>query len=139
MVDVGLNRRNNDGSIFSSLVIDRSLRARRLNISADKSLPSKRNVLPHVIIGAEAFPLLLNLKRPYLGEEAVDESLYPRNLGNQTISFKLCYTHWLFYSINVIVSAADCRSKWTALRNNFCKAMRKRKTTCGQAATKVKP
>lgn len=64
-VDVGAYGRNSDGGIFRSSQLGKQLQAGTLNVPENKPLPETNTVLPHVIVGDEAFPLLPNVMRPF--------------------------------------------------------------------------
>lgn len=73
-VDVGAYGRNSDGGIFRSSQLGKQLQARTLNIPEDKPLPETNTVLPHVIVGDEAFPLLPNVMRPFPGTQTANNA-----------------------------------------------------------------
>lgn len=75
-VDVGAFGRNSDGGIFRSSQLGKRLLAKELNLPKDKALPHTDTVLPHVIVGDEAFPLLSNLMRPYPGAQTSNNEAY---------------------------------------------------------------
>lgn len=72
MVDVGGYGKNSDGSVFANSNFGKRLRDEKLDFPDDMSLPGTEIVMPHVIIGDEAFPLHKNLMRPYPGNELLN-------------------------------------------------------------------
>ncbi|XP_071051369.1 uncharacterized protein [Onthophagus taurus] len=66
-IDVGAYGKNNDGGIFKNSALGRPLNGGTLNIPGPKKLPGSDTLMPHVIVGDEAFPLTTNLMRPYPG------------------------------------------------------------------------
>ncbi|XP_023228048.1 protein ALP1-like [Centruroides sculpturatus] len=64
-VDIGAYGKNSDGGIFSNSIIGKALPADTLNVPEEKYLPGTEILMPHVIIGDEAFPLKTYLMRPY--------------------------------------------------------------------------
>lgn len=68
-VDVGAYGRNSDGGIFRSSTLGKKIIAKNLNIPEDKALPQTNTILPHVIVGDEAFPLMTNVMRPFPGAQ----------------------------------------------------------------------
>lgn len=64
-VDIGAYGKNSDGGIFSNSTIGKALAANTLNIPEEKYLPGTETLMPHAIIGDEAFPLKTYLMRPY--------------------------------------------------------------------------
>ncbi|XP_064469592.1 uncharacterized protein LOC135384316 [Ornithodoros turicata] len=57
-----------DVGIFQNTDFGAQLASRCLDIPQPKKLPKSSVQLVHVIVGDEAFPLLLNLMRPYPGK-----------------------------------------------------------------------
>ncbi|XP_067000348.1 uncharacterized protein [Anabrus simplex] len=70
MVDVGALGKNSDGGIFSNSIFGRKLQQNKLDFPPDKILPGTNELMPHVIVADEAFPLQRNLMRPYPGDES---------------------------------------------------------------------
>lgn len=66
VVDVGAFGKNSDGSILRN-----------------SHLGKANDILPHVIIGDEAFPLSTNLMRPYSRDKA------QRNEGKKVFNYRL--------------------------------------------------
>ncbi|XP_055308525.1 putative nuclease HARBI1 [Sitodiplosis mosellana] len=64
-IDVGSFGREGDSGIFSRCNLGKSIKESFLPIPPPKKLPDTDVVLPHVILGDEAFPLLPNLMKPY--------------------------------------------------------------------------
>lgn len=70
VVDIGAFGKNSDASILRNSNLGKGLQNGTLNILSPKILPGGNDVLPHVIIGDEAFSLCTNLMRPYSGDDA---------------------------------------------------------------------
>lgn len=68
-VDVGAYGRNSDGGIFRSSRLGKKLMSKKINFPPPKLLPQTNSMMPHVIVGDEAFPLLPNVMRPYPGPQ----------------------------------------------------------------------
>lgn len=64
-VDIGAYGRNSAGGIFASSKLGKAIENNMLNIPNDKPLPETDKVMPHVLVGDEAFPLSKHLLRPY--------------------------------------------------------------------------
>ncbi|XP_022197965.1 protein ANTAGONIST OF LIKE HETEROCHROMATIN PROTEIN 1 [Nilaparvata lugens] len=64
-VDVGAMGRFSDGSLFSSSALGKKLMKGNLLLPEPKLIPSIDNPVPYVLVGDEAFPLSVNLMRPY--------------------------------------------------------------------------
>lgn len=83
VIDVGSYGKNSDGAIFSSSALGKLLRSNQLQIPPDKALPETNILLPHVIVGDEAFPLSVNLMRPYPGHQTAN------NEENRIFNYRL--------------------------------------------------
>lgn len=64
-IDVGSMGRFSDGSIFSSCELERRMVTGRLKLPNPAEIPSFPHKVPYVFVGDEAFPLMVNLMRPY--------------------------------------------------------------------------
>lgn len=64
-VDIGSYGKNSDGGIFSNSKLGKCVARNKLNILEDRKLPHTDILMPHVIVGDEAFPLKTYLLRPY--------------------------------------------------------------------------
>ncbi|XP_031328030.1 putative nuclease HARBI1 [Photinus pyralis] len=64
-VNLGVNGRVSDGGIFHRSSLARALNNNSLNIPPPDFLPGTRNTAPYVIVADDAFPLLINLMKPY--------------------------------------------------------------------------
>lgn len=65
VVDVGAFGKNSDASILRNSSLGKGLQDGTLNIPAHKIPLGGTELLPHVIVGDEAFPLCTYLMRPY--------------------------------------------------------------------------
>ena len=65
MVDVGTNGRVSDAGVFSNSKFGQMLKEQRLHIPMAEALPDFDVILPYVIVGEDAFPLMVNLMKPY--------------------------------------------------------------------------
>ena len=67
IIDVGQYGSSADSGVFSRSEMGRRFFQRQLNIPPPKALPGAPNIgiLPHCIVGDEAFPLRIDLMRPY--------------------------------------------------------------------------
>ncbi|XP_030749371.1 protein ALP1-like [Sitophilus oryzae] len=71
-IDVGAYGRNSDGGIFANSAIGKKLLKNTLDLPQDKSLPGTNEIMPHVFVGDEAFPLQKHVMRPYPGNEILN-------------------------------------------------------------------
>lgn len=65
--DVGAHGREGDSGIFASSDLNDGLSKNSLNLPPPELMPFSDRVMPYVIVGDEAFPLMQNLMRPYPG------------------------------------------------------------------------
>lgn len=72
VVDVGAHGKNSDGAIFRESKLGKSLVSNTLNIPSPRALPNTNVVLPHVVVGDEAFPLHTNIMRPFPGSQVAN-------------------------------------------------------------------
>lgn len=62
LVDVGVNGRNSDAGVFAASQIATAIES---NIPPPTQPPDWNTAFPHVIVGDEAFPLKVNLMKPF--------------------------------------------------------------------------
>lgn len=65
VIDVGAFGKNSDASIFRTSSLGKGLKDGSLHLPPPKLPPGGNTILPHVIVGDEAFPLCTYLMRPY--------------------------------------------------------------------------
>lgn len=63
-IDVGSFGREGDSGIFSRCNLGKAIKENTLQIPSPRKLPGTNVVLPNVVLGDEAFPLLTNLMKP---------------------------------------------------------------------------
>ncbi|XP_055616627.1 putative nuclease HARBI1 isoform X2 [Toxorhynchites rutilus septentrionalis] len=72
-IDVGSKGRFPDGNIFDNCILKRKMMNRQLHLPELKGLPGREDiVVPYVIVGDAAFPLMENLMRPFPQRRVVD-------------------------------------------------------------------
>lgn len=64
-VNVGVNGRVSDGGVFRDSDLALAIASNRLNIPGEKPLPGRTKPVPHVIVADAAFPLSLNISKPF--------------------------------------------------------------------------
>ena len=67
MIDVGAEGKQSDGGIFSSSVFGQHLENGTLNLPGPTALPNSNEAAPYTLVADEAFPLRVNIMRPYPG------------------------------------------------------------------------
>ncbi|GFS36723.1 DDE Tnp4 domain-containing protein [Trichonephila inaurata madagascariensis] len=73
-VDVGSYGREGDAGIFLKSEIGRKIRNNTFNVPPPKALPGTDTVIPHVIVGDEAFALHQNLMKPYPRQQSLHDA-----------------------------------------------------------------
>ena len=68
LVDVGDCGRHSDGGVLSNSSFGKALEDKSLALPDSHQLPGMADKLPYVFIGDEAFPLKVNMLRPYPGK-----------------------------------------------------------------------
>lgn len=69
---MGAYSRNSDGRIFVNSAIGKKLLKNVLDLPQEKSLPGTNEILPHVFVGDEGFPLHEYIMRRYPGREMLN-------------------------------------------------------------------
>lgn len=64
-VDVGCNRRISDGGVFKNSSLYKAMENKNLNIPAPKVMDDGCTELPYVIVADDAFPLSVNIMKPF--------------------------------------------------------------------------
>ncbi|XP_050305580.1 uncharacterized protein LOC126742819 [Anthonomus grandis grandis] len=82
-VDVGAYGKNSDGGIFASPNMGKALLQNSFNIPPDKSILGTNIIVPHVIVGDEAFLLNKHSLRPFPGSQIKN------NISKKTFNYRL--------------------------------------------------
>ena len=72
-IDVGSYGREGDAGIYLKSKLGQNIRTNTFNIPPPKSLPGTDNIVPHVIVGDEAFALHENLMKPYPRRQSLND------------------------------------------------------------------
>ncbi|XP_059222658.1 uncharacterized protein LOC131996767 [Stomoxys calcitrans] len=75
MVEVGINGRCSDAGVFAQSKLKQMYDDYGLNLPAPEMLPLTEDVVPYVIVGDDAFPLLENLMKPYSRHNLTEEEI----------------------------------------------------------------
>ncbi|GFU02559.1 DDE Tnp4 domain-containing protein [Trichonephila clavipes] len=73
-VDVGSYGREGDAGIYLKSEIGRRIKNNTFNVPPPKALPGTDTVIPHVIVGDEAFALHQNLMKPYPRQQSLHDA-----------------------------------------------------------------
>ncbi|GFU07569.1 DDE Tnp4 domain-containing protein [Trichonephila clavipes] len=73
-VDVGSYGREGDAGIYLKSEIGQRIKNNTFNIPPPKALPGTDTVIPHVIVGDEAFALHQNLMKPYPRQQSLHDA-----------------------------------------------------------------
>lgn len=66
-VDVGTNGRTSDGGVWGKSQLKRAMDNDQLNIPGAKKLPGTNVFAPYVMVADDAFPLSMNIMKPFAG------------------------------------------------------------------------
>ena len=72
-IDVGSYGKEGDSRIFEKSVMGRQIRTGTFNFPTEKALPGSGIVLPHVIVGDEAFRFTKHMMKPYPKNQAAED------------------------------------------------------------------
>lgn len=83
-VDIGSYGKEGDAGIFKKSQIGKDILENKFKFSAPALLPYSKNIiLPHVILGDEAFQLHTNIMKPYSRRQALEDY-------NSIFNYRLC-------------------------------------------------
>lgn len=121
-IDVGSFGRNSDGGVYANSNIGKAIASNSLHLPNDIPLPGAEHLgpVPYVVVGDEAFPLQINMMRPFPGRDCtLEEQLFNYRLSRARRivenAFGLLAARWrVFYTklaihpdkVNGIVKAA---------------------------------
>lgn len=75
-VEVGANGRVSDGGVFSNTKLSTLLEENKLNIPLPRKLNNFDKELPYVYVADDAFPLKVNIMKPFRGEQLTGNKEY---------------------------------------------------------------
>ena len=115
-IDVGSPGRNSDGGVFANCSLGQALRNETLQLPPPSVLPNAADIgtVPYVMVGDEAFPLQVNLMRPYpVGRRAVNESQlvynYRLSRARRIVenTFGILASRWRIYHTTIALQPAN--------------------------------
>ena len=128
--DIGAEGRNSDGGIFAGCGFNNALESKTLNIPPPRLLPHSDKLLPHVLLGDEAFPLKTNIMRPYPGRRGGNE-VTPERVYNYRLSrarrvienaFGIFVARWRVFANKLTIQPEKVKTvaKACIALHNFC-------------------
>ncbi|KAF0706407.1 protein ALP1-like isoform X1, partial [Aphis craccivora] len=94
IVDIGAYGRESDGGVLKNSVFFNKLQKKELSIPDDIELPNTNIIAPYTFIGDEAFPLLINILRPYPGKQLINDEKKETNVEHAIVITKaICVLH----------------------------------------------
>ena len=125
LIDVGAYGRNSDGGTFSNSLFGRALDEGSLILPAANYLPNI-GLVPHVLVGDEAFPLKTYMMRPYPGRGLThDERIFNYRLSRARRivenAFGILAVKWRIYhrTMEQTPETVDETVKATCVLHNF--------------------
>lgn len=113
VVDIGAEGRQSDGGIFKKSSIGQALINGEADLPPAKQISEDSSVLPHVLIGDEAFPLTTFLMRPYPGRSGltVDEKIFNYRLSRARrmieSTFGIFVSQWRIFRKPIIANVEN--------------------------------
>jgi hypothetical protein len=137
LVDVGDSGRHSDGGVLSNSDFGKALLDGKIAFPGDCALPgTSQPTLPHAIVGDEAFPLRLNMLRPYPGRNLPEDKKvfnYRLRRARRTIenAFGILAARWRIFRRPIIAEAENVVTftKATIALHNFLR-VRESSTYC---------
>lgn len=86
VIDVGACGSANDNAVFRNSNFGKKFFSNKLNIPNGKPYPGENSPSPYYFIADEAFPLLVNLMRPFSGRSISSENARGKNIFNYRLS-----------------------------------------------------
>lgn len=113
VVDIGAEGRQSDGGIFKKSAIQQALINGEADLPPAKQIYEDGPVLPHVLIGDEAFPLTTYLMRPYPGRGglSVDQKIFNYRLSRARrmieSTFGILVSQWRIFRKPIIANVEN--------------------------------
>ncbi|KAJ8938018.1 hypothetical protein NQ314_011630 [Rhamnusium bicolor] len=126
-MDIGATGRQSDGGIFACSEIGKRLNSAQLNIPPFLRITEDRPQMPHVLVGDEAFPLVINLLQPYPRSLAlgIEELVFNYRLSRARLTientFGILASKWRIFSRSIIAKLENAENiiKATVCLHNF--------------------
>lgn len=91
-IEVGGKGRQRDGGTFHFSILNKLLTNNRFNVPPPRKLPGSNVILPHVLVGDEAYPLKTYLMRPYpSGNLDSEKENFNKRLSRARVTIKCAF------------------------------------------------
>jgi len=97
-VDIGCQGRISDGGVFRNSSLFKKLDQKLLNLPPDARLPFQEKSLPFVFVADDAFPLTINIMKPYRG-------VYNKGTNQRIFNYRLSRSRRVVENVFGIMSS----------------------------------
>lgn len=126
MIDVGAYGKSSDGGTLSSSAFGQALRHGTVNLPPDAPLPGAEGSMTFVFVADEAFPLRMNMMRPFPGHNLTPKQRvfnYRLSRARRMVecAFGILASQWRMYRrvLGVSPEVAEVVVKATCILHNF--------------------
>lgn len=96
--DVGCQGRISDGGVFKNTELHRRMQEGTLCLPPAKPLPMRQKEIPYVFVADEAFPLSVNIMKPFSG-------IFPKGSTERTFNYRLSRARRVVENVFGIISS----------------------------------
>lgn len=129
MVDIGAAGSNHDSTVFKTASFGRKLMGHSLGVPPPSLLPRSNALMPHFIVADQAFPLHMNIMRPYPGQNLSEEQKvfnYRLSRARRVIenAFGILTQRWRILRKSIIANVNTCEdmTKAVVVLHNYLQA-----------------